>query len=306
MKFKKPWYLLGLLPFAVMIAAFQLAPLAAMLTGSVSRPGSAGFTLENFIRIFQSKFYMKAIENSLLISVFSSVIGLAVGLAAAYAITRFSPRMRNGLLMVSNMTSNFAGVPLAFAYIILLGGNGVFTLLFKQWGWDVFGGFNLYSWSGLVLVYVYFQIPLALLLLYPSFQGISEQWKEAAAMLGASKRQFWLTVGLPVLTPALFGTLGILFANAMGAYATAYALVGGNFNLLAVRIGSLVAGDVVNDPQLGSALAVVMAATTMLAVFLNHKMTQRAARFRTGNSPLSSSSRGLFRWKTTVAKEEMQ
>lgn len=94
------------------------------------------------------------------------------------------PRVRDRLLMLSNMTSNFAGVPLAFAYIILLGNNGVFTLLFKQWGWSVFADFDLYSWSGLILVYVYFQVPLALLLLYPSFYGIREQWREAASLLG--------------------------------------------------------------------------------------------------------------------------
>ncbi|MHA7967431.1 ABC transporter permease [Paenibacillus sp. CAU 1782] len=303
-KFKKPWFLLGLLPFVFMVAAFQLAPILAMLTGSVSSSGTGGFTLDNFVKIFQSKFYLKAIQNSLLISVFSSVIGLLIGLAAAYAITRFSPRIRNALLMLSNMTSNFAGVPLAFAYIILLGSNGVFTLLFKQWGWSVFAEFNLYSWSGLVLVYVYFQIPLALLLLYPSFYAISEQWREAASLLGATKAQFWQSVGLPILTPAIFGTLGILFANAMGAYATAYALVGGNFNLLAVRIGSLVAGDVVNDPELGSALAVVMAASTLLAVYLNHKMTRRAGRFRPGQDMGKPASRRFSHWKSAVAKEE--
>lgn len=189
--------------------------------------------------------------------------------------------------MLSNMTSNFAGVPLAFAYIILLGNNGVFTLLFKQWGWSVFADFDLYSWSGLILVYVYFQVPLALLLLYPSFYGIREQWREAASLLGAGPWQFWKTIGLPILTPAIFGTLGILFANAMGAYATAYALVGGNYNLLAVRIGSLVAGDVVTQPEMGSTLAVLLGLTTILAVYLNHLMVRRTERF--GAKALSKS-----------------
>lgn len=274
--------ILALIPLALMVLAFQLVPVLSMLSGSFRSADGTGFTLGNYWEVLQSAYYMQAIKNSLLISVFSSLAGLTVGLICAYCITRFTPAVRDRLLMLSNMTSNFAGVPLAFAYIILLGNNGIFTLLFQQWGWDVFSGFNLYSWSGLTLVYVYFQVPLALLLLYPSFYGIREQWREAAALLGAGSWQFWRTIGLPVLAPAIFGTLGILFANAMGAYATAYALVGGNYNLLAVRIGSLVAGDVVTQPQMGSTLAMLLALTTLLAVFLNHRMVRRAQRFGSG------------------------
>ncbi|RKP50026.1 ABC transporter permease subunit [Cohnella endophytica] len=294
MKNRNRWMLLGLIPFAVMVLAFQVAPILSMLMGSFSKSGGSGFTFKQYDKILHSAFYLQAIKNSFLISAYSSIVGIIVGLLCAYSITRFSPRIRDRLLMLSNMTSNFAGVPLAFAYIILLGNNGVFTLLFKQWGWSVFADFNLYSWTGLVLVYVYFQVPLALLLLYPSFYGIRDQWKEAASLLGANRWQFWRSVGLPMLTPAIFGTLGILFANAMGAYATAYALVGGNYNLLAIRIGSLVAGDIVNQPELGNALAVLLALSTLLAVFLNHKMTKRSLEFTSEyrSKPSAKRSRG--------------
>jgi putative spermidine/putrescine transport system permease protein len=305
-KRRNRWVFLGLVPFVVMVVAFQFAPILSMLTGSLRQEDGRGFTFSFYATILQSEYYLQAIKNSLLISVSSSVIGIIVGLMCAYSITRFSPKMRDRLLMLSNMTSNFAGVPLAFAYIILLGSNGVFTLLFKQWGWNVFTDFNLYSWTGLILVYVYFQVPLALLLLYPSFYGIRDQWREAASLLGASKWQFWSTIGIPVLTPAVFGTLGILFANAMGAYATAYALVGGNYNLLAVRIGSLVSGDVVNQPQIGNALAVILALSTLLAVYLNHKMTQRSQLFNSSPSSIQVGKRrkSLRPW-AAVVKEDL-
>ncbi|MCD9020361.1 ABC transporter permease [Cohnella silvisoli] len=304
MKHRNRWVWLGLAPFALMVIAFQFMPILSMLTGSFRNVGGPGLTLDHYIKIMHSAYYLQAIKNSLLIAAYSSIIGIVVGLICAYSITRFAPVIRDRLLMLSNMTSNFAGVPLAFAYIILLGNNGVFTLLFKQWGWSVFADFNLYSWSGLVLVYVYFQVPLALLLLYPSFYGIRDQWKEAAALLGASPWQFWRTVGLPMLTPAIFGTLGILFANAMGAYATAYALVGGNYNLLAIRIGSMVAGDIVNQPELGSALAVLLALSTLLAVYLNHRMTKRSQLFTAAYASKSSSKRVLSRLTWAKVKEE--
>jgi len=306
MKRRNRWMLLGLIPFAIMVFAFQFAPILSMVSSSLHDPKGAGLTFGHYDKIFHSAYYLKAIKNSLLISAFSSLIGIVVGLICAYSITRFAPKVRDRLLMLSNMTSNFAGVPLAFAYIILLGNNGVFTLLFKQWGWNVFAGFDLYSWSGLVLVYVYFQVPLALLLLYPSFYGIRDQWREAASLLGAGRWQFWRTVGLPMLTPAIFGTLGILFANAMGAYATAYALVGGNYNLLAIRIGSLVAGDVVNQPELGSALAVLLALSTLLAVYLNHRMTKRSQRFTSNYASASAAKKERARAQSrrTPAVEE--
>ncbi len=305
MKRRNRWVFLGLVPFIVMIFAFQFAPILSMLTGSLRQEDGSGITFGFYTKILQSAYYLQAIKNSLLISVFSSLIGVFVGLICAYSITRFSTKIRDRLLMLSNMTSNFAGVPLAFAYIILLGSNGVFTLIFKQWGWSVFADFDLYSWMGLILVYVYFQVPLALLLLYPSFYAIRDQWKEAASLLGASRWQFWTTIGIPVLTPAVFGTLGILFANAMGAYATAYALVGGNYNLLAVRIGSLVAGDVVNQPQLGNALAVILALSTLLAVYLNHKMTQRSQLFNANSSSRRVNTRRklLQPWSASIKEE---
>lgn len=216
MKQRSRGVILALIPFALMVLAFQLVPIISMLTGSLRTADGTGFTLGNYLHALQSAYYMQAIKNSLLISITSSLIGIIIGLFCAYCITRFTPRVRDRLLMLSNMTSNFAGVPLAFAYIILLGNNGVFTLLFKQWGWSVFADFDLYSWSGLILVYVYFQVPLALLLLYPSFYGIREQWREAASLLGAGPWQFWKTIGLPILTPAIFGTLGILLLMQWG------------------------------------------------------------------------------------------
>lgn len=270
--------ILGLLPLVVLIVLFEILPTAAMVMNSFLTDNGAQITFQQYVTALTNPFYVKAITNSLLISFYSSAAGIVFSLLLAYAITKSSEAARNAVLTISNMTSNFAGIPLAFAYIILLGNNGVFTLLLKSWGWSLFEGFNLYSWTGLALVYVYFQVPLGALLLYPSFHGIREQWREAASLLGAGSFQFWLRIALPVLLPGVAGTFTILFANAMGAYATAYALVGGNYNLLAIRIGSLVAGDVVTRPQLGCALAVLLGATMLLAMWLNERFMRKVRR----------------------------
>lgn len=272
------WTFLLLLPFVLIALAFELLPLLAMVIDSFHGEEGQSWALAQYVTALSNKYYLVALQNSVLISLFSSLAGIVVALFAAYSITRFSVRVRERILNFSNMTSNFAGVPLAFAYVILLGNNGLFTLLFQHLGWDVLSRLDLYSWSGLALVYVYFQIPLAILLLYPTYYGIQEQWKESAALLGASPYQFWRNVGLPVILPGVVGTLSILFANSMGAYATAYALVGSNYNLLSIRIGSLVAGDVVTRPELASALAVILAVTMIGAMWVNERMMRRVRR----------------------------
>lgn len=270
--------LFALIPFGLFVLGFEILPLIVMVADSFKDPDGKGWSLAPYVTALSSPYYLAALRNSIVISFFSSLIGIAVALFAAYSITRFSPNTRKIILMLSNMTSNFAGVPLAFAYIVLLGNNGIFTLLFHKLGWNVMSSFNLYSWTGLMLVYVYFQIPLAILLLYPAYFGIQEQWKEAASLLGASIWKFWRHIGIPVMFPAIVGTFSILFANAMGAYATAYALMGSNYNLLSIRIGALLSGDVFSSPELASALAVLLAVTMLGAMWLNERMMRRVRR----------------------------
>ncbi|MGG0655848.1 ABC transporter permease [Rummeliibacillus pycnus] len=277
-KKQKLFLLALLLPFFILVIGFEIGPLISMVKDSFYADDGIKISLDQYITIFKSKFYLQGIQNSVLISLISAITSIIVAIVLAYSFTKFSQKAQNRLLMIANMTSNFEGLPLSFSYIILLGNNGLFTLLFAKLGMDVFAHFNLYSWTGLILVYVYFQIPLAIMLLYPSFQGIKRQWTEAAALLGASKLKFWIHIGLPVLLPSIVGIFSILFANAMGAYATAYALVGSNYNLLSLQIANLVSSEVTLNPHLGSALGVLLATTMIVAMWFNQRMMRRVRR----------------------------
>ncbi len=203
---------LVLLPFILLMILFQLAPMVWVLVGSFQTPD--GWGLDYYREILSSPFYLQSFGNSLRIAGIASLAGLAIGTLGAAALRHSGERVKRLLLAFVTMTGNFSGVPLAFAFIIILGINGAVTLLLKSWG--LIDGFNLYSGSGLILIYTYFQIPLALLLLYPAFDALQDEWPQAAALLGASKGQYVWHVALPVLTPALLGTLIILFANAVG------------------------------------------------------------------------------------------
>ncbi|OUM05426.1 ABC transporter permease [Pseudomonas syringae] len=264
--------LLCLVPFALFFIVFQIAPLLWVAINSLQ--SDAGWGWDNFVRAFSSKFYRQAIQYSLEISFWSSLFGIIISVLGSYSLRKVDSRLRDFVNSFANMTSNFAGVPLAFAFIILLGFNGALTLILKQAG--IIDDFNLYSKAGLIILYTYFQIPLGVLLLYPAFDAVREDWNESAALLGASSYQFWRYIGLPVLTPALLGTFVILLANALGAYATVYALTTGNFNVLPIRIAAMVAGDITLDPNMASALAMILVGLMTLVTVIHQWLLKRS------------------------------
>lgn len=263
-------------PLLAVLLLFSLAPAAWVLFNSVRVADAVdAWSLANFSEILGSPFYRQAFGNSFAIALYSSLIALLIGVVAAASLTQVDAMLRDLAVSFTNMAGNLSGVPLAFAFIVVMGSNGALTLLLRRWG--LLGGFNLYSQPGLVLVYTYFQTPLAVLLLYPAFDALRDEWREAAALLGASRFAYWRHVGLPLLLPALFGTFILLFANAIGAYASAYALMTSNYNLVTIRIASLVAGDIFLEPNLAAALSVLLMALLILVAAVNQFLLKRSS-----------------------------
>jgi putative spermidine/putrescine transport system permease protein len=191
------------------------------------------------------------------------------------------PRVvRTGLTTFSGVAANFAGVPLAFAFIATLGTLGIVTKFMRDHlGFNPYEhGFSLFSFWGVVITYMYFQIPLMILVIAPAVDGLRKEWREAASNLGASSLQYWLHVGIPVLLPSILGATILLFGNAFAAYATAYALTGGGVNLVPLIIGQQIGGDVLSNPHQGQALAfgmIVVIAVSMLAYALLQRRASR-------------------------------
>lgn len=270
--------ILGLIPFMLMVIGFLLGPLLTMVIMSAKTTGGLGFSLEQYKEVFSNPFYIQSFKNSISISFISSLISVVVCIIIAYFITKLSSKTQDIVLNLSNLTNNFSGVPLAFAFMIMLGNSGLFTLLSKQLGVNFLEEFNLYSWSGLLLMYIYFQIPLGIMLLYPTLQGIKDEWKNAASLLGANTFKFWQHIGIPTILPGVAGVFSILFANAMGAYASAYALIGSNYNLLTVQIGALISGDIFSRTELASAISVVLSLILIMTLLFNEYMMRKIRR----------------------------
>jgi putative spermidine/putrescine transport system permease protein len=225
---------------------------------------------------------MAAYWISIRISGASAILGALIGLAIALALIRgrLPAGLRSAVMTFSGVASNFAGVPLAFAFISTLGRLGLVTVILKLVGVDIYkGGFNLLSFWGLTLTYLYFQIPLMVLIIAPAIDGLKKEWNEAAQILGASQWQFWRYIGLPILFPSFLGTLSLLFANAFGAIATAYALTGSSLNIVPILLYAQIRGDALQNPGLGAALALGMILITAVANIIYLVISARAERW---------------------------
>lgn len=275
MKKKTYIYLLALVPFLIVAMLYEIVPLITVIIKSFQPDSGTGFTLENYQTVFSKLLYQKAILNSLKISLASAIIGIIIAFLGARAAHQHQGKLNNAFMAVLNMVSNFAGIPLAFAYMILLGNAGLIVSIGKEFGIDFLANYNLYTMNGMSLIYVYFQIPLSTLLLIPAFDGVQKQWKEACTLLGGTPGVFWRKVGVPVLMPSILSTFSVLFANALAAYATIYALMMDNIALLPVQIAGCFTGEVKIRAGLGGALSVVMMAVMVIMILITNGLSRQ-------------------------------
>ncbi|MEI7844798.1 MAG: ABC transporter permease subunit [Chloroflexota bacterium] len=271
---------IGVVPFFIFAFLFIFLPSAALLMGAF-QDVDGKFTWLNFVGLFEPSI-VASYWVTIRISLVTAIGGGILGFFMIYAVTLGGlPRwMRSILTTFSGVASNFAGVPLAFAFIATLGRTGLVTVILKLFfGLNLYDqGFSLYSFWGLTLTYMYFQFPLMALVITPALDGLKREWREAAENLGATPFQYWTKVGIPILLPSILGTIILLFGNAFGAYATALSLTGGFINLVTIVIGSQIKGDVLHNPGLGYALAmgmVIVMGVTMTIYFLLRRRSER-------------------------------
>lgn len=272
---------LWVMPFFLFILLFVALPSASLLFGSF-QDKRGNFTLQNYLDLFKPSI-LSAYWVSIRISLASAIGGGILGFMMAYGVTVGGlPRsLRTPLLTFSGVASNFAGVPLAFAFMATLGRTGMITILIKTlFGINLYDlGFSIYSFWGLTFTYIYFQFPLMVLIITPALDGLRREWREAAEILGASSWDYWRKVALPILTPSILGAMILLFGNAFGAYATALSLTGGFINLITILIGSQIKGDVLQNLGLGYALAMGMVIVMALMIALYYLLRRRSERW---------------------------
>ncbi len=258
---------LGVAPFTIFVAVFLLWP--ALSVFRLALQPVVGSTKPAMLEAISGQ-YLNAILFSVRLSAITALIGMVIGTLVAIAIVaqdRFRG-LRNLMVGYSAVAANQGGIPLAFAFIASLGMQGLYTRVLSEFGINLTDmGFKISGFAGIVLVYLYFQIPLMTLVMLPAVDGLKVTLKEAAANLGASPRQYWRRVGVPLLSPSLLGGFLLLFANAFSAYATAFALSSGGTRLVSVQIRFFLQGNTITGKSnLGYALAAWMIIVMIVAM----------------------------------------
>jgi len=272
---------LGVAPFFVYVGLFLLLPTVIVVVGSMTAPGG-GFSLTNFAGI-NKPYMVKAFSLSLSVSAVSAVAGALFGAVLAYAVVTGNPRglLRRSIMSASGVLAQFGGVALAFAFIATISTVGFVTVFLKDHGIDIYAnGVWLYDAPGITLIYVYFQIPLMVLVFLPALDGIRPQWREATESLGGSTWHYWRYVAGPLLAPAFLGCTLLLFANAFSAYATIAALLTNGGVYVPLQIQALLTSETEqSQPGLAQALAVAMILIVVIVMTLYTLLQRRTTRW---------------------------
>ncbi|MGI8667547.1 MAG: ABC transporter permease, partial [Jatrophihabitans sp.] len=284
---RRSWAWLGLLPFLAYVTAFFLLPTGTLLFKAFRKTdpisGATTFTGSNVSAAVHGV-YLTGIENSLELSLITGVVGALVGLMLAWAIVNSKGNVLTRFVSTAAaVLAQFGGVPLAFLFIATIGNSGLLTKFLA----DHFQlslrddlHFNLFGLAGLELVYLYFQIPLMVLVITPALEGLKPQWQEAAANLGASRWQYWRHVGGPVLAPNVLGAMLLLFCSGFSAYATADALTSGTFPMTPLQIHTVLSGNVLaGQENLGYALAFLMVVVVVPLMAVYQLLQRRTTRW---------------------------
>ncbi|UQX88589.1 ABC transporter permease subunit [Jatrophihabitans telluris] len=278
---------LGLAPFVIYLALFFGLPVALIAFNAFRRKdpasGMTSFSLQNIDDSLHGV-YRAALVHSIQLAAVTAFASTILGLLLAYAISSG----RSGLLKQLTATSaavlaNFGGLPLAFLFVAVVGGAGVLTKILQS----TFGlslqddlHFNLFSLTGVEVVYLYFLIPLMVLVITPALEGLRPQWREAAENLGATGWQYWRLVAGPVLLPNLLGSALLLFCSSLSAFATASALTNGTLAITPLQIDTAVSGNVLTGQEnLAAALALDMIVIVVPLTLIYQYLQRRGARW---------------------------
>ena len=273
---------LGLTPFALYVLVFLAIPtLLAVFSGLFDARGH--FTTANVAALFAPDI-LKTFASSFWVSALTAIVGAVIGALVCYALLGTKPQgaLRSMVDSAASVLAQFGGVMLAFAFIATIGIQGVVTVFLKGLGVNIFeNGVWLYQVPGLLLPYIYFQVPLMIITFMPALEGLKPQWAEANATLGGTRLTYWVRVAGPVLAPSFLGSLLLLFANAFSSYATAAALISQGAQIVPLQIrAALISETVLGRSNMAGALALGMVVVMVVLMWGYSALQARTTRWQ--------------------------
>ena len=274
--------LLGLAPFTVYAALFLALPtFLAVWTGLWD--GKGNFTWDNFAGLAEPS-VLNAFWSSIWLALLTAAIGAVVGALVCYALLgiRATSPIRVTVDAAASVLAQFGGVMLAFVFMAAMGTESIFNKALTGIGIDIYAdSMWLFDMQGLIMPYLYFQLPLMVITFMPAMRALKPQWAEANLSLGGTRRTFWTRIGMPVLAPSFAASYLLLFANAFSAYATAAALMSQGSKIVPLQIRrALTSETVLGRQNLAGALAAGMIVVMVVVMVAYSAIQRRAERWR--------------------------
>ncbi|MDF0498650.1 ABC transporter permease subunit [Bradyrhizobium yuanmingense] len=260
-----PWAWL-MAPGGIFLIVLFVLPLIGLLLLALGAPD---WTLANFVRLGGSPVYIKILRTTLTVSVTVTILAFIIGYPIAYALTTGGRALRAFLLVAVVLPYFTSVLARTFAWIVLLGRNGVVNDIMSQLGWTSQPVSMLYNRFGVIIGMTHVILPLMILPMFTVMSGIDQKLLRAARANGASPIASFLTIFLPLSLPGVFAGVLLVLINCLGFYITP-ALLGGVSD---VTITMAISSQVVDELNwnFASALSIVLLAAVLTILWIGSR-----------------------------------
>lgn len=276
------WNVLSLLILSA-FALFVMYPLFLILYKSGINGDTGAFTIDNFAHFFAKKFYWGTMINSLKVTVVSTILSAVVGLPLAYLMR--SVKIRGGsflniLIVISYLSPPFIG---AYAWIQMLGRNGVVTHFINDLFGIHYGG--VYGFAGIVLVFTLQSFPLVYIYVSGALKNLDNSLNEAAESLGCSRMgRIWKII-VSLVMPTLLASSMLVFMRVFADFGTPM-LIGEGYQTLPVLIYNQFMGEVSGDDGFAAAICCIVIGLTIVMFFVQRFLATRNTYAMTALKPM--------------------
>jgi spermidine/putrescine transport system permease protein len=258
---------IGLLVGIPLIFVFVLSFLSRDSLGNIV----VQFTLENYQRVVDP-IYLRVFLNSLLLALLTALVTLVIGYPVAYITANLEPKKRAfsiGLIMLPFWISSLLRT---YGWMILLGNAGIINNVLLAIGVIDRPVPMMYKFSTTLIGTAYMLVPFMIVAIFNSVDKLDRSLLEASYDLGASKRQTFFNITLPLTIPGIAGGFTLVFIPALGLFYVSDLLGGGN----TIFLGNLINTQVTRgrNRPLAAAFSIAMIIVALLVISLYSKVAK--------------------------------
>lgn len=259
MKKSSAWFMLT--PGLVILFLFLAIPLLRVLFPSIF---SGAYPFDAYVGFFQDEYYRKIFIRTVKIAVITTFVCMVGGIPIAYFISRCSKKWRGILLAASIFPMMTNSVIRSFAWINILGSNGIINKVLVGLGVVPKPLKLLYTDFSIIIGSVYLFLPLMIVTVAGVMENIDDDMMEAALSLGAARMEAFMKVIFPMSLPGIIVGGILVFTGTLTAYTTPQ-LLGGNSNMVMATLIYQRAMSV-SDWTGASVIALIMIVVTLAVI----------------------------------------